>query len=158
MQIRSVVPGGTMQIQSSRFGTLDVSHSDMLFMPQGLIGFESCRHWVLLANEEQEEVAWLQSVALASVALPVISPRRFLPNYRLHIHRRDLESLQIRNRDQIFVLSVISRNGSDLTTNLKSPIILNSTRRLAVQVVVSDEQPIAYPLALVDSHRIRAAA
>jgi flagellar assembly factor FliW len=147
-----------MQIQSSRFGTLDVHHSDMLFMPQGLIGFESCRHWVLLANEDNDEVAWLQSVALSNVALPVISPRRFLPNYKLHVHRRDLDSLQVRNRDQIFVLTVVSRTGDNLTTNLKSPVILNATRRLAIQVVVTDDQPLAHPLALVDSHRIRVAA
>ena len=147
-----------MQIQSTRFGTLDVSHSDMLLMPHGLIGFETCRHWVLLASDDNEEVAWLQSVASANVAVPVISPRRCLPNYRLHVHRRDLEILQMRTRDQVFVLSIVSRNGTTLTTNLKSPIILNSTRRLAVQVVVTDDQPLAHPLALVDSHRIRAAA
>ena len=154
----SIVLGAIMQIQSSRFGTLDVHYSDMLFMPQGLIGYESCRHWVLLANEENEEVAWLQSVALSDVALPVISPRRFLPSYKLHVHRRDLGMLQIHNRDRIFVLSVISRSGDNLTTNLKSPIILNATERLAVQVVVTDEQPLAHPLALMDSHRMRAVA
>lgn len=147
-----------MQIQSSRFGTLDVHHSDMLFMPQGLIGFETCRHWVLLANDDNEEVAWLQSVALSDVAMPVISPRRFLPNYKLHVHRRDLDVLQAHQRDQIFVVTVVNRTGDNLTTNLKSPIILNSTQRLAVQVVVTDDQPLAHPLALVDSHRIRAVA
>lgn len=147
-----------MQIQSTRFGKLDVSHSDMLLMPNGLIGFETCRHWVLLATEDTEEVAWLQSVALPSVALPVISPRRFLPNYRLHVQRRDLDLLQLHSRDQVFVLSIVSRNESTLTTNLKSPIILNSTRRLAMQVIVSDDQPLAQPLALMDSHRIRTAA
>ncbi|MFN7730593.1 MAG: flagellar assembly protein FliW [Pirellula sp.] len=147
-----------MQIQSTRFGKLEVSHADLLLMPNGLIGFETCRHWVLLATEDTEEVAWLQSVALPSVALPVISPRRFLPNYRLHVHRRDLELLQLHSRDQVFVLSVVSRHDNTLTTNLKSPIILNSTRRLALQVVVSDDQPLAQPLALVDGHRIRTAA
>jgi len=147
-----------MQIQSTRFGKLEVSHADMLLMPNGVIGFETCRHWVLLATEETEEVAWLQSVALPSVALPVISPRRFLPNYRLNVHRRSLELLQLHSRDQVFVLSVVSRNENSLTTNLKSPIILNSTRRLALQVVVSDDQPLAHPLALVDGHRIRTAA
>ncbi len=147
-----------MQIQSSRFGNFEVSHSDMLFMPSGLIGFESSRHWVLLASEDNDEVAWLQSIALANIALPVISPRRFLPDYRLHVHGRELDRLQIRSRDQIYVLSIVSRNGGNLTTNLKSPLILNSTRRLAIQVVVNDDQPMAHPLALVDSHRIRSAA
>lgn len=147
-----------MQIQSSRFGTLDVHYSDMLFMPQGLIGFETCRHWVLLANEDNEEVAWLQSVALSEVALPVISPRRFLPQYKLHVHRRDLETLQMHQRDKVFVLTVVSRTGDSLTTNLKSPIVLNATQRLAIQVVVTDDQPLAHPLALMENHRIRAVA
>lgn len=147
-----------MQIQSSRFGTLDVHYSDMLFMPQGLIGFETCRHWVLLANEDNEEVAWLQSVALSEVALPVISPRRFLPQYKLHVHRRDLEILQMHQRDKVFVLTVVSRTGDSLTTNLKSPIVLNATQRLAIQVVVTDDQPLAHPLALMENHRIRAVA
>lgn len=147
-----------MQIQSSRFGTLDVHYSDMLFMPQGLIGFETCRHWVLLANEDNEEVAWLQSVALSEVALPVISPRRFLPQYKLHVQRRDLEVLQMHQRDKVFVLTVISRTGDSLTTNLKSPIVLNATQRLAIQVVVTDDQPLAHPLALMENHRIRAVA
>jgi flagellar assembly factor FliW len=147
-----------MQIQSSRFGTLDVHYSDMLFMPQGLIGLETCRHWVLLANEENEEVAWLQSVALSEVALPVISPRRFLPQYKLHVHRRDLEVLQMHQRDKVFVLTVVSRTGDSLTTNLKSPIVLNATQRLAIQVVVTDDQPLAHPLALMENHRIRAVA
>lgn len=147
-----------MQIQSSRFGTLDVHYSDMLFMPQGLIGFETCRHWVLLATEEHEDVAWLQSVALSDVAMPVISPRRYLPNYRLNVQRRDLDLLQIHPRDQVFVLTMVSRTGDHLTTNLKSPLVLNATRRVAIQVVATDEQPLAHPLALVDIHRIRAVA
>jgi len=76
-----------MQIQSTRFGQLEISHSDLIFMPHGLIGFEEYRHWVLLASKESEELAWLQSVALSHVALPMISPRRFVPNYRLQVQR-----------------------------------------------------------------------
>ncbi len=142
-----------MQIQSTRFGKLNVNHSDMLLMPHGLIGFETCRHWVLLAHDENEEVAWLQSVALANVALPVVSPRRFFPDYRVHVHQRDLSLLHVRTEDQVYVLSVISKNGPTLTTNLKSPIILNSSRRLAVQIVVTDDQPFALPLGLMETSR-----
>lgn len=147
-----------MQIQSSRFGKLEVNHSDMLLMPHGLIGFETCRHWVLLSNEENDEVAWLQSIALSNVALPVVSPRRFVPEYRAHVHRRDLEILHLRNEDQIYILSVVSKNGHTLTTNLKSPIVLNATRQVAVQVVVTDDQPLALPLGLTEAAIVRRAA
>lgn len=147
-----------MQIQSSRFGKMDINHSDMLLMPQGLIGFETCRHWVLLSSEGNEEVAWLQSVAQANVAIPVVSPRRFAPNYRAHVHQRALSLLHLRTEDQLYVLSVVSKSGVTLTANLKSPILLNASRHIAVQVVVTDDQPLAMPVGLTHSAAVRRAA
>jgi flagellar assembly factor FliW len=147
-----------MQIQSSRFGNMEINHSDMLLMPHGLIGFETCRHWVLLSSLDNEEVAWLQSVALANVAVPVVSPRRFAPNYRAHVHKRELELLHLHAQDQMYVLSVVSKSGSTLTANLKSPILLNASRHIAIQVVVTDDQPLAMPLRLSDPVAQRASA
>jgi flagellar assembly factor FliW len=137
---------------------MDINHSDMLLMPHGLIGFETCRHWVLLSSQENEEVAWLQSVALANVALPVVSPRRFSPNYRVHANKRDLALLHLHTEDQLYVLSIVSKSGVTLTANLKSPILLNASRHIAIQVVVTDDQPLALPLGLTHSGAIRRAA
>ncbi|XZE22562.1 flagellar assembly protein FliW [Pirellulaceae bacterium SH449] len=147
-----------MQIQTSRFGKIDVDHADLLLMPHGLIGFETCRHWILLSTDDQSPVAWLQSVALANVALPVISPRRFIPEYRARIQRRDLASLNLHNEDQIYFLCVVSKTGSILTANLKSPILLNATRHLAAQLVVTDDQPTAMPISLAAAAPARRAA
>lgn len=147
-----------MQIQSSRFGKMDINHSDMLLMPHGLIGFETCRHWILLSGEGNEEVAWLQSVAQSNVAIPVVSPRRFAPNYRAHVSRRELTLLHIHTEDQLYVLSVVSKSGGTFTANLKSPILLNASRQLAIQVVVTDEQPLALPLGLTNAAAMRRAA
>jgi flagellar assembly factor FliW len=147
-----------MQIQSTRFGQLEISHSDLIFMPHGLIGFEEYRHWVLLASKESEELAWLQSVALSHVALPMISPRRFVPNYRLQVQRRDLDLLQMHAKDQVYVLASLSKQGNHWTTNLQSPVILNSTRRLAVQVIVIDDQPLSQPIILTDALELHKAA
>jgi flagellar assembly factor FliW len=147
-----------MQIQSSRFGKMEINHSDMLLMPHGLIGFETCRHWVLLSSQDNDEVAWLQSVALENVALPVVSPRRFSPNYRAHVNKRDMQLLHLHSEDKLYVLGVVSKSGSMLTVNLKSPILLNATRHIAIQVVVTDNAPLALPLGLSDSSTIRRAA
>lgn len=150
--------GVVMQIQSTRFGKLEISHSDLIFMPHGLIGFEDYRHWILLASADSEEVAWLQSVALPNVALPMISPRRFIPEYRLHVQRRDLDVLQMHARDKVFVLSILNKSGKHWTTNLKSPIIMNSTRRLAVQVILTDDQPLSQPIILADEQALQQVA
>lgn len=140
-----------MLIQSTRFGRLQVDHSELLLMPNGLIGFETCRHWLLLQRDDSGKVAWLQSVGLANVALPVVSPRRFAPDYRVHLNQRQLAILHLRNEDQLFVLTVVSRNGLTLTTNLKSPILLNATRQIASQVVCSEDVPLALPIGLTST-------
>ncbi len=147
-----------MQIESTRFGQIVLDHSDILLMPNGLIGFETCRHWVLLSNPSNEDVAWLQSVGSPSVAVPVVSPRRFDADYRVQLARRDLNLLHLRNDDQVFVLAVVSKNGHALTMNLKSPILLNATRQIAVQVVCSDDRPLSVPIGLSNHAKMLRAA
>jgi flagellar assembly factor FliW len=147
-----------MEIQSTRFGQIQLDHSDILLMPRGLIGFESCRHWVLLSNPSNEDVAWLQSVGSPAVAVPVVSPRRFDPDYRVQLPRRDLSLLHLHNSDQVFVLSVVSKNGHALTMNLKSPILLNATRQLAVQIICTDDRPLSVPIGLSNQAQMLRAA
>lgn len=147
-----------MQIQTTRFGQIELDHSDILLMPHGLIGFETCRHWVLLSNPSNEDVAWLQSVGSAPVAVPVVSPRRFDPDYRVQIVRRDLSLLHLHSDDQVFVLAVVSKNGHALTMNLKSPILLNASRQIAVQVVCNDDRPLSMPIGLTTHARMLKAA
>ncbi len=142
----SLPDGEAMQITSSRFGLLNIEQNDIILMPHGLIGFESSRHWVLLSNPNNEGIAWLQSIALAHVAVPVVSPRRFDPDYRVHVSKRDLSHLHLRPIDSMYVLSVVSRDKELLTANLKSPILLNATRQIAVQIITTDAQVLALPI------------
>jgi flagellar assembly factor FliW len=135
-----------MQIHSSRFGQLAIQQRDIIMMPHGLIGFESSRHWVLLASGGNGAIAWLQSVAVADLAVPVISPRRFDPAYRVQVPQRDMLMLHLRPSDSMYVLTVVGLDGEVLTTNLRSPILLNATRQLAVQVITSDVQQLAMPI------------
>jgi flagellar assembly factor FliW len=60
----------------------------------------------------------------------------------------------------MYILSVVSKSGATLTANLKSPILLNASRHIAIQVVVTDDQPLAMPLRLSDpvAQRTSAAA
>lgn len=140
-----------MQIQTSRFGKITIDENELLMMPQGLIGFESCRHWILIANPSNEDIAWLQSVGVPNVAIPVISPRRYAPDYRVHVSQRDLAVLRLHNDDKLFVLTVVSKSGMTLTTNLKSPILLNATRKIAAQVVSTNDSPLSWPIGLTPS-------
>jgi len=135
-----------MQIATTNFGHVDIEVDDILLFPHGVIAFEDCRHWVLLGDNENEALAWLQSVSRQEVALPVVSPRRFAPEYSVHVSRGQLLPLEFSQFDALYVLAVVSKSDGDLTLNLKAPLIINLDRRLGRQVITSDDQPVALTL------------
>lgn len=139
-------PCSLMKIHTSRFGNVDIQPDDILFFRNGMLGFEECQHWVILADAGNRSVAWLQSLQDPSVALPVVSPRRFVPDYQVRLDPADIEMLHITSLNQAYVLAVVSRDSDVLTLNLRAPVIINLDRRLGNQVVTTDPQPIQYEL------------
>lgn len=135
-----------MRIDTQRFGTLRLTTDQLFLFPQGLVGMETLRQWALVPDPENPAVAWLQSGSRGDRALAVVSPRVYFPEYRVHVSRRELASLQMRPGSQLYVLSTVSGHVGKLTTNLRAPILLNLDRRVGCQVVTDDEQPIRQPL------------
>ena len=135
-----------MQLQTTRFGAVEIQPDDILLFSDGLYAFEDQRHWVLLADSANESVAWLQSVSAPAVALPMVSPRRFVPGYQVRVSRNQLTPLELAALDQAFVLAAISKNDGELTLNLRAPVIINLDRRIGRQVVTCDEQPLQMAL------------
>jgi flagellar assembly factor FliW len=147
-----------MLISTLHFGQVEFDVDEILLFPHGLIAFEDCRHWVLLADAENDALAWLQSVSQANVAIPVVSPRRFQPEYRVHVARGQLLPLEFSQFDQAYILSVVSKSDDELTLNLKAPLIINLDRRIGRQVITSDEQPVALGLTHASPAALRKSA
>ena len=135
-----------MRINTTRFGRIDVDAADVLTFPSGLPGLEVCREWALLADATNDALGWLQSTTRGDVALAVVSPRRFVPDYQVRIPRSELAPLAIADLRQAQVVLVVSQNGTSLTLNLKAPIVINLEARTGRQVVASGELPMQYEL------------
>jgi flagellar assembly factor FliW len=135
-----------MRITTSRFGRIDVDADDILRFPSGLPGLEDCREWALLADASNDALGWLQSTNRGDVALAVVSPRRFVPDYQVRIPRSELSPLAISDMRQAQVVVVVGTNGKSLTLNLKAPIVINLETRTGRQVVASGELPLQYEL------------
>jgi flagellar assembly factor FliW len=136
-----------MNISTTRFGSLTVHEADVLTFVDGLIGMEECRRWVLLADAENAALGWLQSLDRPEVALAVVSPRRFVPNYRVRVARREIEPLQLRDANDAQVLVIIASVSGSLMANLKAPLVIHLAERLGRQIVARDDHAVQYPLA-----------
>lgn len=139
--------GVEMKIHTTRFAAIEIEPDDILFFRNGLLGFEDCRHWVLLADADNSSVAWLQSMQHADIALPVVSPRRFVPEYQVRLEPSDVDVLQLTSVEQAYVLGIVSRSDETLTLNMRAPLVINLDRRIGCQVVTVDAQPMQYELA-----------
>jgi flagellar assembly factor FliW len=146
-----------MKIHTTRFAAIEIEPDDILFFRQGLLGFEDCRLWVLLADGDNKAVAWLQSMQHSDIALPVVSPRRFVADYQVRLETADVENLQLTSAEQAYVLGVVSRDSDVLTMNLKAPLVINLDRRIGCQVITSDAQPMQYELATLPTRLRRSA-
>lgn len=135
-----------MRINTSRFGRIDVAAGDVIRFPSGLPGLEDCREWALLADATNDALGWLQSISRGDVALAVVSPRRFVPDYQVRIPRSELTPLDITDIRQAQIVVVVGTNGTALTLNLKAPIVINLEGRTGRQVVASGELPLQYEL------------
>ena len=145
-----------MRIDTTRFGTLDIHEREMFLFPQGLIGMETLRQWVLMPDPQSPAVAWLQSASRSDAALALVSPRAFVEDYRVRAHRRALSSLHLRPGDEIYVLTTLSGRPGRLVTNLRAPLVLNLKRRIGCQLITEDDHSIQYPLTIERAGRMAA--
>ena len=138
-----------MDVLTTRFGNLSVQPQDELIFAQGLIGLEHCRRWVVLTDSNNPALGWLQSIDEGHIALGVVSPRRFVPDYQLRVDRADLHILEINTPRDAEVVVIASRQTDGqqaLTLNLRAPLVINVLSRQGCQVIAKDDLPVQFPL------------
>ncbi len=129
-----------MVIKTSRFGLVELKSEDVLTFPEGLLGFQSLRQFVLLDDPNDDIFAWLQSCEVPQIAFPVLEPELFGHKYAINLNRSDLDSLKL-NADQTpgyLTIITIPDDATEMTANIKAPIAINVEQRLARQCVLQD--------------------
>jgi flagellar assembly factor FliW len=135
-----------MLIRTTRFGHVEIRPDDILRFPEGLFGLADCRHWVLLADSANDAVGWLQSTSRPDLALAVVSPRRFVPQFQLRVFRSELHRIAVHDPRQAHVLVIVGKNEGGITLNLKAPLVINLEQRSGRQVVNNADVSVRHPL------------
>lgn len=129
-----------MEIQTSRFGPVQLQAEDILEFPEGILGFQDLRRFVLLDDPNDEIFAWLQSCETPSIAFPVLEPELFSASYKVALTKHDLEALGLKTaeRTRAYTIITIPDDPTQMTANLKAPIIINMEKKVARQCVLQD--------------------
>jgi flagellar assembly factor FliW len=138
-----------MQVQTTRFGSIQVSEGDIVTFNEGLLGFSELRRFVLLDDPNDEIFAWLQSCEKPAIAFPILEPELFSDKFGPTITKGDLQAIGLTGKEgmRLFTIITIPEDPTQMTANLKAPIAVNISSRLAKQVVVQEnDYQIKFPI------------
>ncbi len=129
-----------MIISTSRFGQVELKQEDVLTFPEGLLGFSDLREFVLLDDPNDEIFAWLQSCEAAAIAFPVLEPELFTQQYKANLTKSDMEALKLvdQSKARYFSIITIPDDPTQMTANLKAPVVVNIEKKVARQCVLQD--------------------
>lgn len=131
-----------MKIKTTRFGELEVDKKDVIEFSEGLLGFENLKKFFVVDPGDQTLILWLQSIDDAGTAFPIIEPKIFQPSYSVKLLPVELNSLQLENLSNasVYAILTIPQNVTEMSANLKAPIIINNKTKNARQIVLQDSK------------------
>jgi flagellar assembly factor FliW len=127
-----------MQINSQRFGVVDLEDDAVLNFPAGIIGFSREHAFALIPHQGSSYLAWLQSVTTPGLAFPVVSAHAFGEKYPdVPVGGAALAAGVQGNEEDYAVLIVLCAPiGQPATVNLLAPIIVNAQTHTGAQVIL----------------------
>ncbi|MDJ0767434.1 MAG: flagellar assembly protein FliW [Ilumatobacter sp.] len=148
-----------MQIETSRFGTVEVPEDELVTFDDGVPGFPGRRRMAVLGGGEMpggepgeghHTLFWLQDVTDPDLAFMTIVPWAAYPDYDVELEAD--EGDDVSDADDLCVLVVVTvrreEGGIQLTSNLLAPIVIDTALRRGRQVILQDQTwPVRAPLA-----------
>lgn len=126
---------------TSRFGEVEYDPANLLHFPEGLIGFEDLHDFVVMPNEKQGPLFWIQSVEDPQVAFVLTDPTNFFLDYKVVPDQLEKGKLEMAEGDESYMLSVVTVHpDKSVTFNLQAPILYVPTTNRALQVILDKSQ------------------
>jgi len=118
-----------VNIDSTRFGAIEVPDEAVLEFPNGLIGLGGTRY-TLIAREESAPFLWLHSLDEASLAIPVTNPWFFFSSYAVEISDSEAQRIGVSDPSEadVYVTVRASESIEDFRANLRAPILVAGGR------------------------------
>lgn len=131
-----------MQVNTIRFGSLEVNENDIITFSSGLLGFEHLTRFFIVDPADDTLILWLQSVDSADVAFPVLEPKIFKADYKVRLSASELRLLSldaiVGNSVLVYSILTIPEDVTKMTANLKAPIVINTADQRGRQVVLQE--------------------
>lgn len=131
------------QMQTERFGTIDIDPAKVLHFVQPILGFDTLSRFVLLDHEDDSPFKWLQSLEDPELAFVVTNPTLFDIDYDFMLPQEACEALDIHEAQEAQVLTMVTVPEEDpikMTVNLLGPLVYHADSHQAMQLILDPER------------------
>jgi len=137
-----------VNIVTTRFGLIQASETDLIRIPEGLVGFRQFTQFVQFPDPVAAGLWWLQSLTAPELAFGMVAPPLAISDYKVELRPGDRTALELDDERSALVYVILNRGeGGGLTVNLQGPLVINPVRRLGRQLVLtSSRYAVRYPL------------
>lgn len=140
-----------MRIDTKYLGEMDIDKEKIIQFETGLPGFLEEKEFIILDIPGNDLLQLLQSLQTPNLAFFVANPHQFDQTYHFKLPDNIVESLDITSKEEVVILSILTVNDpfDKSTINLQAPIVINSEKKTAKQIILNDENyamktPIAF--------------
>lgn len=129
-----------MEIETTRFGRIEVDAERIINFPRGLLGFPSHTRFALIQTGEENYFFWLQSVDESQLAFVVCDPSIFFKDYEVPVREETQQELELTDLGSVQVFVICNKVDEWLTGNLLGPLVVNASNRIGSQVVLTEKK------------------
>ena len=131
-----------MQIQTKYLGEIEISKEQILSFPNGILGFEDSREFVLLDVPDNPYFKFLQDIKNSYISFLLTNPWDFFKDYDVELPDEELLKIQINptteNQMVIYTVVTLGQSFKDSTSNLLAPIVINLSSKEGRQFILND--------------------
>lgn len=128
-----------MDINTNYFGKVTYEKEDVIYLPEGLLGFENDREFLPIPfHEDSDSLVLLQSTEEEGLSFILMNPFSFFPDYAPELSEKDQKDLNVHAEEEVsyYVICVLKESLKDSTVNLKAPLAINAVERKGKQIVL----------------------
>jgi flagellar assembly factor FliW len=125
--------GSARKIKTLQFGELDIEQSHIFNFPNGLLGFEDLREFVLISEEETVPFKWLICVEKPEIGFPLLSP------WHIDLTYEPGNDFNLQREVILCVITLEDEKGL-MTANMKAPVILDVIEQTGKQIILPSDK------------------
>lgn len=134
-----------MEIRDGAQSTIVPLEKEVIFtFDKGLPAFEDCKDFIFIMEKKLQPFICMQSLEKHDLSFVCVDPFIITKDdYTVRLQENVLESMDIKTKDDIMILAVVTVNAdmTKTTANLMGPIVLNMKTNKAMQVILEDVDP-----------------